>query len=154
MNQYLPQITAAFAAAAILVKAYALPVGAYLALQIFASLVSLAFARKTQVETWVASHPRATFILRIVRAFGVDPWLLAKAWKGLADSRPPTGVPSGLVRLVYRVRAWLGLLAFALLLVRCQPAKAPTANEAATAAINLTDIALSEAMAVANPGPH
>jgi hypothetical protein len=152
MQQYIPQLTAALAAAAIIVKAYAVPVGAYLAYQTFASLVSLAFARRTQVDTWVTAHPKAALVLRVIRGTsGVDPWLLAKACREYADSRPPTGVPYWFVRVIRRVRVSLGL-ATLLLFVACQPARAPSTTEAVIAAINLTDGALSTAMIAANPG--
>lgn len=136
-----------------LVSMLTVPVAMYLVTQVLASLVSLALGHKTQVAEWVKAHPKAALTLRLIRSYGVDPCLVAKAFKEFAESSPTTGVPSVLVRFVYRVRAWLGLLAFALVLARCQPVKVPTANDAITAAINLTDLALSEAMIVADPPP-
>jgi hypothetical protein len=50
--------------------------------------------RKTQIEAWVAAHPRTAFWVRIARAVCPDPWLLLKAFreKAAAAARIPPGL--------------------------------------------------------------
>lgn len=63
------------------VHANASAIAVVMVLWVLVSLLNLFLGRKTQIESWVAKNPNRALLLRTLRGYGCDPWLLANAAK-------------------------------------------------------------------------
>jgi hypothetical protein len=62
-------------------------------LWLVAGALSLLLARRSQVDAWVEMHPRIGGALKLLRGFGVDPWLLVQGLSLLVRGRLPEPPP-------------------------------------------------------------
>lgn len=57
-------------------------------------LLSLLLARRSQVDAWVEMHPRLGGVMKLLRGFGIDPWLLVQGLSLLVRGRLPNPPPT------------------------------------------------------------
>lgn len=62
-------------------------------LWLLAGALSLLLARRSQVDAWVEMHPRIGGVLKLLRGFGIDPWLLVQGLSLLVRGRLPDPPP-------------------------------------------------------------
>jgi hypothetical protein len=75
---------------------YVIPLLAY---GLITGLANLLLSRKSQVELWAESHPKAAGAMKLLRAVGLDPWQIISAislWatKKLPDAQRSEGLKS------------------------------------------------------------
>lgn len=56
------------------------------------AVLNALFARRSQLDTWAEAHPQRAGALKLLRAIGLDPWLIAQALSLWANKRLPEAV--------------------------------------------------------------
>jgi len=56
------------------------------------SALNFALAHKSQLDSWAEAHPTRAGALKLLRAVGLDPWLIHQAFSLWAKRRLPTAV--------------------------------------------------------------
>lgn len=87
----MPHLLLTAAATLSLVVAFLKPYLWYLAL----GVVSLVLSHRSQIDEWAENNPRLAAVLKLVRALGLDPWMLVQAISLLVRKRLPAAQVAG-----------------------------------------------------------
>lgn len=52
-------------------------------------LLSLVLSKRSQLDGWVESNPRAAGVMKLFRAIGVDPWMIVQGFTLVVKGRLP-----------------------------------------------------------------
>jgi hypothetical protein len=110
-------------------------------LWLVAGLFSLVLSRRSQVDAWVEMHPRLAAALKLLRALGLDPWMVIQSLSLLFRGRLPDPPP---VKTTSKLPPFVVLALAGLILGSCAVAK-PMPEDPSARAIYLAD-AVKEAV--------
>lgn len=105
---------------------------------IVAGLFSLLMSKRSQIDAWAESNPRVAGVMKLLRGFGVDPWLIAQGVMLIVAKRLPATSLEPKTRRSLPPLPLLVLCFVAFILVRCAAAK-PIPDDPAARAAHFAD---------------